>query len=42
MENKNKGNPIEIWLKYCEDTIKILIDKGSEKVKETKEISEPY
>lgn len=42
MQNKNKDKPIDIWLKYCDETIKILIEKSSEKQRKNKEISNPY
>ncbi|TXT64203.1 MAG: hypothetical protein BAJALOKI3v1_240017 [Promethearchaeota archaeon] len=42
MKNKNKHNPIDIWLKYCDETIKILIEKNSDEARKAKEISTPY
>jgi len=41
MEKKNKNKPIDIWLKYCDETIKILIDKISDEQRNNKEISNP-
>lgn len=42
MNKNNKGSPIEIWLRYCEDCINILIEKGSNKSRKKEDISNTY